>query len=246
MSNFFDLFPKILYDINKDSYTNYEVATNIFVRIGVIKESLSGISSYYIYNIKDGDTPERLAEKVYGSPEAHWIIMMSNDIVDSFYDWPLNYDEFNKYIINKYRTAAGGNTVPDNSVISWSQVSTPGGNNIYKYFKVIERTDTSTNTTTVWKYKVDYNKTTINVPTNVPYDYYLNLSTEGTYTTYNVDGVTINEKVYGTFQTFYDYEVEQNDSKRTIKIIRPEYYNQIVEELKNILGTKDPMKRTLI
>jgi hypothetical protein len=72
MSNFFDLFPKIAYDINKDSYSNYELATNIFTRVGTIKESLSNISSYYIYDIKEGDTPERLADRVYGIQKHTW------------------------------------------------------------------------------------------------------------------------------------------------------------------------------
>ena len=131
------------------------------------------------------------------------------------------------------------------SVISWTQTDVPGGNNIYAYYKVIERTDSSSNITTTWKYKVDYDKSTISVPTDVPYDYYLNLSTSGTYTNYNVSGKTIREKVYGTYQTLFDYENEQNESKRTIKIVRPEYYGQIVSELKGILGATDPLKRTL-
>jgi hypothetical protein len=237
MSKFFDLFPKIAYDINKSQYTTYQSPTNIFMRIGIIKETLENISSYYIYNIQEGDTPERLADRVYGTSEAHWIIMLANGILDGSYDWPLNYSDFNNYISNKYRAAAGGNTLTDIQVISWSQQSANvAANNIYKYEKVIERTDTSTKKTTEWRYQIDYDKKTIAIPTDRPYDYYLNLSPTGTTTNYSVDGLNISEKVYGTYQTIYDYEVESNEAKRIIKIIKPEYYAQIMNEFRNIVN----------
>jgi len=243
MARFFDLFPTVAYDINKGDYTTYQSPTNIFVRVGIIKETLENISSYYIYNIQEGETPEILADRVYKSTEGHWVIMMANGIIDAAYDWPLNYDQFNKYIANKYRTAAGGNTVTDTQVINWSQTANPAGNNIYKYEKVIERTDTSVGLTTTWRYEINYDKETLTVPTDVPYDYYLNLSPTGITTDYVVDGVTVREKVYGTYQTFYDHEVEENERKRTIKIIKPEYYGQIVNELRTILGANNYVRK---
>lgn len=243
MSRFFDLFPTVPYDINKTSYTTYQLPINIFVRIGIIKETLENISSYYIYNVQEGETPEILADRVYKSPEAHWVIMMANGIIDGAYDWPLNYDQLNKYIANKYRDAAGGNTVTDTQVIAWSQTANAAGNNIYKYEKVIDRTDTSVGLTTTWRYQVNYDKETITVPTDVPYDYYLNLSPTGITTSYVVDGVTVTDKVYGTYQTFYDYEVEENERKRNIKIIKPEYYGQIVNELRTILGANNYVRK---
>lgn len=247
MSRFFDLFPTVPYDINKGDYSTYQLPTNIFMRIGIIKETLENISSYYIYNIQEGDTPERLADRVYKSPEAHWVIMMANGIIDGSYDWPLNYDEFNKYIANKYRTAAGGNTLTDVQVISWTQTANAAANNIYKYEKVVERTDSLSGLTTTWRYQINYDKETVTLPTDVPYDYYLssNLSPQANANTnsYTVSGVTINEKIYKTYQTLYDHEVEQNEAKRTIKIIKPDYYAQIVNELRTILGANNYVRK---
>ena len=246
MSRFFDKFPTIAYDINRGEYTTYQAATDIFMRIAMVKETLDNISAYYIYDIREGDTPERLADQIYKTPEAHWVIMLANDIHDGHYDWPLNYDEFNKYVANKYRTAAGGNTLSDTQVISWAQTETAGGNNIYKYEKVIERTDSATNITTTWRYEVNYNKVTLAVPTDVPYDYYTNLSTSGTFSTYEVNGSTIHEKVYGTYQTIYEHEIELNEAKRQIKIIKPDYYNRIAGELTRLTKANTNMIRRLI
>lgn len=88
MSKYFSLFPKIQYDIAGNKYSNFQNITNIFFRVRIIKDVLSNLSAYYYHIIRDGDTPEILAEKVYGDAEAHWIILLSNDIVDPQYDWP--------------------------------------------------------------------------------------------------------------------------------------------------------------
>ena len=90
MAQFFDKFPRISYDIEGKRLTTYQSVTNIFFRVRVIREILGNISAYYEYLIKDDDTPEILADKVYNNPEAHWIIIMANNIVDPQYDWPLN------------------------------------------------------------------------------------------------------------------------------------------------------------
>lgn len=247
MSQFFDYFPKIPYDIAKGNYTTYQTVTNVFMRIGMIRETLDKIGSYYIYYIKDDEKPEVLAEKVYGTPEAHWIILMANDKHDASYEWPLNYNDFNRYIANKYRTAAGGGTLTDNQVISWSQGATPGSNSVHHYEKVVDRTETVTNTTTTFRYNVNYDKKTVfDSASAAPYDCYTNLSDAGSYSTYTVNGKTVREKIYRSLVTIYDYELQLNEDKREIKIIKPDYYIQIVDELRKITGTKDRFSRKLV
>ena len=246
MGQFFSYFPVVAYDIAKADYTSYQAATNIFFRVGVVKSALDNISSYYIYDIKEGETAEILADKVYGTPEAHWIILMANDRHDAQYDWPLGYDAFNKYIANKYRTAAGANTLTDNQVISWSQGTAANSNSIYHYEKVVERTDASSGITTTFRYVVDYDEKSNSISTIVPHDYYTTLSASGDYENYTINGKTVREKIYRNLVTIYDYEFQTNEDKRQIKIIKPEYYVQINDELRRLAGVKDAFMRKLI
>jgi hypothetical protein len=246
MSRFFDYFPTIAYDIAKGDYTTYQNPTNIFFRIGMIKDTMENILSYYVYNIKDGERPEVLADKVYGTPEAHWVILMANERLDGAYDWPLNYADFNNYIANKYRTSAGGGSLTDSQVISWSQGATANSNSIHHYEKVIDRTETSSGTTTTYRYNVDYNKRANTAPTDIPYDYYTNLSASGDYETYTINGKTVREKTYRNLVTIYDYEFQANEDKRHIKIIKPEYYVQITDELRRLAGMRDAFMRRLV
>ena len=55
-----------------------------------------------LYDIQEGDTPEKIAEKVYGNPEYHWIIMLVNERYDYLSDFPLSQVELQNYVEKKY------------------------------------------------------------------------------------------------------------------------------------------------
>ena len=58
-SKFFDAFPTIDYDINKNNiFEQTENVTNIFFRIGIIKKVINNLASYYTYTVAEGETPE--------------------------------------------------------------------------------------------------------------------------------------------------------------------------------------------
>lgn len=54
------------------------------------------------YQIREGERPDTLAYKFYGRSELHWIILMFNEIVDPFYEWPLTTNELNSLITYRY------------------------------------------------------------------------------------------------------------------------------------------------
>ncbi|MFN9956924.1 MAG: baseplate wedge protein 53, partial [bacterium] len=46
--------------------------------------------------------PEQIANRVYGNPEKHWIILLVNQLIDPQFNWALGPYEFDKYIKQKY------------------------------------------------------------------------------------------------------------------------------------------------
>lgn len=219
---FFAAFPTTLYDIEKSRYSNYEVVTNVFFRVGIIKEALDKISAYSEYRITESDTPEILAEKIYNDPTAYWIILYANNMYDPQYDWPLNSRNFEKFIISKYG-------------------SVPNAQSTYHHYeKVIERFESFTNVKTVERYVVDYDK---KADVDVPYDYYLGLPETQQVITYNFNDNngyqrTMTETVYRNAVTNYDYEFQYNERNRFIKIINPIYYGQIVAEFNGLTDNR--------
>lgn len=101
---YFKDFPKFIYDFKYDGSdtTKTSVVKDITRNVRVRKEILSNITLYDEYDIIDGETPEIIAEKIYGNPEYHWIIMLVNERYDYITDFPLEESALVKVMQDKY------------------------------------------------------------------------------------------------------------------------------------------------
>ena len=54
------------------------------------------------YNVKEGQTPEIIADKLYGDPNLHWIVLYVNNITDRYHQWPMTSAQFLSFINEKY------------------------------------------------------------------------------------------------------------------------------------------------
>lgn len=244
MSSFFDKFPTIRYQITGVKYSNFQTIRNLLFRTAIIREALSNSSSYIKYIIKDGDTPEILAAKIYGDPQAHWMILYANNILDAQYDWPMTSTVFPKYIADKYRSMAEddiGHSLEDYEVIAWTQNTTNEASH-HHYEKVIRQENQFDQTTNETRFVINKSILTDD-PLDVPHDYYDNLADVQAVSPINleVDGQTIIQTIYRNAVTYYDYEDELNEAKRNIRIIKKEYYNQMNTEFGILTGTNTPI-----
>ena len=97
---YFDTFPIIPYDSNGDY--NFKDVTNLLRRVGLRANVRTNVLIYDTYDVKEGETPEIIAHKLYGDPELHWIIMIVNDITDRYHQWPMTTPQFLSYVNEKY------------------------------------------------------------------------------------------------------------------------------------------------
>ena len=95
---YFQEFEKIPYRLNRTT----KVAVNIFNSLIVQYKPAYDATLLYYYSVKDGQKPEHIAEEYYGSVKYTWIIILMNNIVDPFFDWPLSSHEFSSYVRGKY------------------------------------------------------------------------------------------------------------------------------------------------
>ena len=97
---YFQNFPKIPYD----SVGNGEakVVTNLLRRVGIRAKVKANTMLYDTYDVRNGETPESIAFKLYDDAELHWVILLVNDITDRFHDWPLTEAQFLQFIKDKY------------------------------------------------------------------------------------------------------------------------------------------------
>jgi len=100
MAKYFETFPNRLYDINGDG--NQKLVKDIFRRMKVRDGIKNNLSLMATYDVMNGDTPEIIAYKHFGSTDYFWVICLMNDITDRFYDWPLSDSAFETFVNEKY------------------------------------------------------------------------------------------------------------------------------------------------
>lgn len=93
--------PKVIYPDLVDE-GNYVAVTNLLTRSAFIKEILDNSSFFYEYQVRDNETPEMIAHKLYGDVNRYWIVLLFNNLKNPFYDFPLNSEQLATLITNKY------------------------------------------------------------------------------------------------------------------------------------------------
>jgi hypothetical protein len=176
---YFKNFPTIMYDSVGDG--NFKDVKNLLRRVGVRAKVKANTLFYDTYDVKEGETPESIADKLYDDPELHWIVLLVNDVTDRYHQWPMNYSQFNQFIADKYDNIDG----------------------VHHY----ELAQSSGNTDT--KIEV-YNNSALYTGDD---DSYSN----------------------ATVITNREYEEQQQEIKRQIRLLDPQYVQQFIEEYETLM-----------
>jgi hypothetical protein len=164
--SYFSKFPVINYSLN-DGETSFTVL-DIFRRIRADDLNIKTSLAYYTYDVDSTDTPEIVADRIYNDSGLHWIILLTNEIIDPRWDWPMSDQQLIKYTKNKY-----------------------GITNVY-----------------------------------------------ATYQFTNDDGDVVHSSYAGTkYPTSYlQYETDQNEIRRQIKILKPQYVAQFIRSFDGVIN----------
>lgn len=214
MARFFNFFPKTVYSSDNKG-NSLDSVTNIVARIGFESSLKQNTAAFYEYNIQEGDTPEIIAAKYYENPERHWIVLLFNDIMDPQFDWPMQYNVFINFVDSKYSTQ-GSQAVPPTTGLAWAM----NIQNVHSYYKVVTRTNED-NVRSVERFQVDAVT-------------YQNIAPQTRNFTLK-DGSKIVETISKETKTFYEYEQEENEKKRTIKLLKPDFIPQLEKEFKRVI-----------
>ena len=95
--------PKIQYDSMNTG--DPKVVTNLLRRVAVRAKIKTNTLLFDTYNVKEGETPEIIADKLYDDTTLHWVVLLMNDITDRYHQWPMSSGQFLDYINDKYKNA---------------------------------------------------------------------------------------------------------------------------------------------
>ena len=107
MPFFFEPFPTVDYDIKKNGKT--EVLTNLTLRFKLQEVLKNRTAVFYDYIVKEGERPDVIAHKYYDDASLDWIILLTNDIINPHFDWPLDFLSFQRFLRKKYGSVQTAN-----------------------------------------------------------------------------------------------------------------------------------------
>ena len=88
---------------NVDPYT---VAKNIFRRIKIREDLEDIVLGFQQYTVKNNQRPDQVALEVYGNMQYDWVILLCNNIINIYEEWPMSEDELERYIDSTYEEDA--------------------------------------------------------------------------------------------------------------------------------------------
>ena len=215
--SYFRELPDILYQSNllhKVSSQEYIQIKNIFRRVKIQDWIQDNVQFFNKYTIRDGERPDTMAERLYGTSERDWIIVLTAGITNIRNDWPLsNYDLY-RYVEAKYGTDL----------------------NAIHHYETIEVRDNRGRLILPAGQRVDQNFT---IPT--PYDasatnFYVGVRPQSD----NIDYRSVNSDINPvTGVSNYEYETQLNESKRRIELMKPIYLQQFLNDMRELMNYKE-------
>jgi len=88
-------------NFNEINYSN-TVALDLTERVVVQRNSEFNPYIYYPLDISDGTRADMIAYTSWGDPYASWVLYLTNNIIDPYYDFYLTQEQFLQFIITKY------------------------------------------------------------------------------------------------------------------------------------------------
>ena len=175
---YFEQFPKIPYDISGTN--DLKLTPDIFRRVKARSKILNNVVLLDDYDVQECDSPEAVAFKAYGDAKYFFVVCLVNNIVNRFYDWPLDEYNFQQFVADKYENP----------------------NAAHHYEKTQSSGKQSGSGPSDYDHKIEVNSTE-----------------PGAEMVSNID-----------------FERREQDKKRTIKMLEPQYLNAFVTEFKKMIN----------
>jgi hypothetical protein len=252
MARFFNDFPVVPYNFGDDELP--VLFPNITAYVQLSEKQIDNVTSYETYYIKDGERPDNVSSTLYGTPDHHWTFFYINNSL-LMQGWPLGNTELLEFAKKVYPYQALSTnrnfqtTALEGQLVFGGNTGAPGivrKRDLDQGYLFVEPTTSIvfTNADKVISYEEDGVSKILPI-TNVE-DQYLAAhhyeNTDGEYVDVisGYTGTFPNETVIFntvglTKITYYERLVEQNETLRTIRVLRPDVVDDLVSEFRRLI-----------
>ena len=183
------------------------IVKNLFKRSKLRTDVDQAITAFNYYYVEDQQRPDILAQELYGDSELDWVVLISNNITNVRNQWPLNHDDLHSYMLEKYGS--------EQNILGIHHSET---------VKIVD----------------EYNRVILNGGSEVDANFTFTFigtvtSSTGSLIRINFGGSNSNTITPVASITNYDYEVNINEGKRKIRVLKPEYIGAFLSEHEQIM-----------
>lgn len=258
---FFTTFPKTKIDLFENGST-YEIK-NTFKYAKIPDKFINNYLSYTKYTIMDGERPDIVSNKIYGTPDYYWTFFIVNDFLkNSYSNWAMSRQKLQEFV-KLYMMDTVVNMRPrivldpdgilirvDNTVVSNFDVKNkePVRGNISGATGNVVDVDTNLQQLRITDVDGTFQGNEIITGNNTG-DFIITYETYKLYEApceyRDIGGNVVTNQLFFkggvpnpniTPVSYYQKLQEENDLKKTIKIISPQYITEFVKEYKRLLG----------
>ena len=224
MQGYFSYFPNLNYvsrTTDRSSNDEFIAVKNIFRRPKLRDDLKNVVTAFEDYVVVGDDRPEQVSERVYGDPRFDWVILTTNNITKVRDQWPLSSNDFQKFILAKYgseeKLTEVHHYVTELLLDSRLRIVVPEGLTVDSNFesRYLETSGSGEST---------YSGTNLHTLSTV--------DNAGTVKDAN-GNVVSHTNVFPV--TNYEFEENENEAKRRIKILQPQFLDVAISDMKRIM-----------
>jgi hypothetical protein len=194
--------------VDSNSSQNYIRAKNLFRRVKLRDDLHNVFTLFNKYQITEGARPDTIAEEIYGKADYDWVVLLTAGIVNVRDEWPLSNRDLYRYVENVY-----GNDLNAIHHYETTEVKDSNGRLILPAGKVVDS----------------------NFRSPRPEDG--EEESPGSYVKYydSVSGAYVTEYNITIGISNYEYETIKNEEKRSIYLLKKEYLQQYLNDMRTIM-----------
>ena len=219
--SYFKHFPDIFYQSpleNKISSGDLIQIKNIFRRTK-LKDYLQGsVSVFNKYVIEDGERPDTISELLYGSPQYDFVVVLTAGITNINHQWPVQDFQIYNVALAKYGSETKMNEIHHYETF---EIKDSKGRQILPPNLIVDK-----------DFKMD--GSALRFPTNR----FTLISEAGNNQLDDKNEYTVATDNIARPVTNYEFEIQKNEDKREIDVLRVSYVQTFINDLREVVRYK--------
>ena len=187
---------------------------------------LNVVTAFDDYTVIGDGRPEQVSQKIYGDPRFDWVILTANNITKVRDQWPLTENDFRNFILDKYGSDA---KLAEIHHYETKELRDDNGRLVVPQGLIVDS-----------DFNMSYLERNPTRQTTVPYS---GISLNEASTVDNVGTVKDSSGDVITHTNIfpvsnYEYELDRNEAKRKIKVVRPAFLGRIISDMEEVMKYK--------